>query len=140
MLNSEQTSKGINILGSTYSALSDYSQAGRNIRQLKAAAENKRAFGALEAERVRKDAARTLSTAQAELAASGLDVSGANSQAIQDTIRYNGEMSAYERIFTSNNEALALEQQAKNAKRAQKAAMYQSVLSIGSSIYGAMPT
>lgn len=138
MLNSETTQAGIGILGKTYSALSDYRQAGSNIRQLKASAENKIAFGKIEAERIRRDAERTLSSAQAELAASGLDVSGANSQAIQDIIRYNGEMSAYERIFSSTNEALALQQQARNLKKTQKAGMFKSVLSIGSDIYGAM--
>lgn len=131
-------SEGANILGSGLSIISNYQQAKSNIRQLKADAAARIGFGKLEAERIRRDGERVVSQAQSELASSGLDVSGLQGQAIQDTIKFNSEMNAYERIFTAQNEANALLKQAEILKKQQKGGLVQGVLNLGQDIAKAM--
>lgn len=130
--------EGSNMIGKTISIISNYQQAKSNIRQLKADAAARIGFGKLEAERIRRDGERVKSQAQSELAASGLEVSGLQGQAIQDTIKFNSEMNAYERIFTAQNEANALLKQAEILKKQQKGGLVQGVLSLGSDITKAM--
>ena len=131
-------SESANMLGKTISLISNYQQAKSNIRQLKADAAARIGFGKLEAERIRRDGERVVSQAQSELAASGLEVSGLQGQAIQDTIKFNSEMNAYEKIFTAQNEANALLKQAEILKKQQKGGLVQGVLSLGGDITKAM--
>ena len=130
--------EGANMIGKTISIISNYQQAKSNIRQLKADAAARIGFGKLEAERIRRDGERVKSQAQSELASSGLDVSGLQGQAIQDTIKFNSELNAYEKIFTAQNEANALLKQAEILKKQQKGQLVQGVLSLGSDIGKAM--
>lgn len=130
--------EGADMIGKTISIISNYQQAKSNIRQLKADAAARIGFGKLEAERIRRDGERVKSKAQSELAASGLEVSGLQGQAIQDTIKFNSEMNAYEKIFTAQNEANALLKQAEILKKQQKGQLVQGVLSLGSGIAKAM--
>lgn len=131
-------SESANMLGKGLSIISNYQQAKSNIRQLKADAAARIGFGKLEAERIRRDGERVISQAQSELASTGLDVSGLQGQAIQDTIKFNSEMNAYERIFTAQNEANALLKQAEILKKQQKGGLVQGVLSLGSDVAKAM--
>ena len=127
-------SQGVAVAGKTLKAFSDYSQSKSNIRQLQADADQKVAFGKLEAERIRRDGARVYSDSQADLANSNLDLSSMNSTAILDTAKFNTEMSAYGEIFKANNEAEALRQQARQARQAQRAGLTASFMDIGASV------
>lgn len=125
-------------VGKVLSLVSNYQQAKSNIRQLKADAAARIGFGKLEAERIRRDAERVTSNAQSSLAASGLEINEGMGQLAQDTIKFNSELNAYERIFTAQNEANALLKQAEILKKQQKGGLVQGVLSLGSDIAKAM--